>query len=135
MGVSPGPNGWLPGAPAMNEKVLGIMQKAGGGDADDLLYLLFYPHTETGRAAGRQHLDHISTRLNAGGPAVPETTAQGMFTAVSQLLELTPEQVQAELEAIKRPLLYICGQHDVMVPAYNSWAAIPYLDAATFLAA
>lgn len=125
-----GPNGWLPGAPAMNEKVVDIMRKPGGGDADDLLYL-FYPDTEAGRAAGRRHLDHISTRLNAGGPAVSETTAQGMFAAVSQLLEVTPEQVRAELEAIKHPLLYICGQHDVMVPAYNSYAALQHLDAAT----
>jgi pimeloyl-ACP methyl ester carboxylesterase len=109
-----GPTGWVPGAPEASQEVLGIMAKP-DADLEDTLYL-FYPETDAARACGREHFAHVSTRLAADGPAVSETAAQGMLAAVGQVLAAPFDQVQAELEAIKHPVLYANGLHDVMVP-------------------
>ncbi|MFJ9713260.1 alpha/beta fold hydrolase [Streptomyces sp. NPDC101234] len=126
-----GPAGWAPDAPPFNEKVLGIMNKP-DADAEDMLFL-FYPETDQGRAAGREHLSHVSTRLASGGPAVSETAAQGMLTAAAELLGRPFEEVQAELEAIKHPVLYANGVDDVMMPAHLSYVAVQHLDNATLV--
>jgi pimeloyl-ACP methyl ester carboxylesterase len=126
-----GPAGWVPGAPPMSEKVLGIMAKP-QFDTDDLMYL-FYPETDAARAAGREHFDHVSTRLAAGGPGVSEAAANGLLTAVGKLLQVPFDQTQAELEAIKHPVLYANGLHDVMIPAHASYVAIQHLDNATLV--
>ncbi|MEU1560293.1 alpha/beta hydrolase [Streptomyces mirabilis] len=126
-----GPAGWVPGAPDFSEKVLGIMNKP-DADRDDILYL-FYPETEAARAAGLDHFDDISTRLAEGGPAISEVAAQGMLTAVGALLAVPFDQVVAELEAIKQPVLYANGLHDVMIPAHNSYVAVQHLDNATLV--
>ncbi|MGW7426174.1 alpha/beta fold hydrolase [Streptomyces sp. NPDC054813] len=126
-----GPAGWVPGAPDFSEKVLGIMNKP-DADRDDILYL-FYPETDAARAAGLDHFDHISTRLAEGGPAISEKAAQGMLTAVGALLAVPFDQVVAELEAIKQPVLYANGLHDVMIPAHNSYVAVQHLDNATLV--
>ncbi|WP_411088654.1 alpha/beta fold hydrolase [Streptomyces sp. 061-3] len=126
-----GPAGWVPGAPDFSEKVLGIMNKP-DADRDDILYL-FYPETDAARAAGLDHFDHISTRLAEGGPAISEVAAQGMLTAVGALLAVPFDQVVAELEAIKQPVLYANGLNDVMIPAHNSYVAVQHLDNATLV--
>ncbi|MEU6196571.1 alpha/beta hydrolase [Streptomyces sp. NPDC047061] len=126
-----GPAGWVPGAPDFSEKVLGIMAKP-DADLEDVLFL-FYPETEAARASGLRHFDHVSTRLAAGGPAVSETAAQGMLTAAGALLAAPFEQVKAELEAIKQPVLYANGLEDVMIPAHNSYVAVQHLDNATLV--
>ncbi|MFC5955025.1 alpha/beta fold hydrolase [Streptomyces pratens] len=126
------PTGWVPGAPPMSEKVLGIMSKPDGGDLEDMLYL-FYPETDAARASGLTHVDHVSTRLAAGGPGVSEAAANGLLTAVGKVLEVPFEQVQAELEAIKHPVLYANGVHDVMLPAFASYVAVQHLDNATLV--
>jgi hypothetical protein len=74
----------VPGAPPFSEKVLGIMAKP-DPDLEDMLYL-FYPETDTARAAGKGHFEHVAPRLAAGGPAVSEAAAQGMLAAAGQLL-------------------------------------------------
>ncbi|MEU2926938.1 alpha/beta hydrolase [Streptomyces sp. NPDC007251] len=101
-------------------------------DRNDILYL-FYPETEAARAAGLEHFDRISTRLAEGGPAISEAAAQGMLTAVGALLAVPFDQVVAELEAIKQPVLYANGLNDVMIPAHNSYAAVQHLDNATLV--
>ncbi|MGW3828795.1 alpha/beta fold hydrolase, partial [Streptomyces sp. NPDC005071] len=126
-----GPAGWVPGAPDFSEKVLSIMNKP-DADRDDMLFL-FYPETEAARAVGLEHFDHISTRLAEGGPAISEVAAQGMLTAVGALLAVPFDQVRAELEAIKQPVLYANGLHDVMIPAHNSYVAVQHLDNATLV--
>ncbi|WP_369230620.1 alpha/beta fold hydrolase [Streptomyces sp. R21] len=126
-----GPAGWVPGAPDFSEKVLGIMNKP-DADRDDVLYL-FYPETEAARAAGLEHFDHLSARLAEGGPAISEAAAQGMLTAVGALLAVPFDQVVAELEAIKQPVLYANGLHDVMIPAHASYVAVQHLDNATLV--
>lgn len=127
-----GPAAWVPGAPPMSEKVLGIMSKPDGGDLDDATYL-FYPETDAGRAAAREHFAHVSTRLAAGGPGISEAAAEGLLTAVAKLLERPFERARAELEAIKHPVLYANGVHDVMIPAHASYVAVQHLDSATLI--
>lgn len=126
-----GPTGWVPGAPEASQKVLGIMAKP-EADLEDTLYL-FYPETEAARASGHEHFAHVATRLAAGGPAVSEAAAQGMLAAVGQVLAAPFDQVQAELESIKHPVLYANGLHDVMVPAHASYVAVQRLADATLL--
>ncbi|MFF0042706.1 alpha/beta fold hydrolase [Streptomyces mirabilis] len=126
-----GPAGWVPGAPDFSEKVLGIMAKP-DADLEDMLYL-FYPETDTARAAGHEHFGHVSTRLAAGGPPVSEEAAQGMLAAAGALLVAPFDEVQAELEAIKQPVLYANGLNDVMIPAHNSYVAVQHLDNATLV--
>ncbi len=43
------------------------------------------------------------------------------------------EQVRANLETIKQPVLYANGVHDVMVPALASYVAVQHLDSATLV--
>ena len=126
-----GPAGWVPGAPDFSEKVLGIMAKP-DADLEDMLYL-FYPETEAARAAGLEHFDHVSPRLAAGGPAVSEVAAQGMLAAAGALLAVPFDEVRAELEAIKHPVLYANGLEDVMIPAHNSYVAVQHLADATLV--
>jgi pimeloyl-ACP methyl ester carboxylesterase len=111
------PTGTVPDAPPMSEKVLGIMAKP-DPDADDLLYL-FYPETGKARAAGREHLDHVSTRLAAGGPGISKKAAAGLLSTVGKLLAVPFDEVRANLEAIKHPVLFANGR-----PAGHSSAAL-----------
>ncbi|MEU6352686.1 alpha/beta hydrolase [Streptomyces sp. NPDC047072] len=126
-----GPAGWVPGAPPFSERVLGIMAKS-DPDLEDMLYL-FYPETDAARAAGKEHFEHVATRLAAGGPAVSEAAAQGMLAAAGQLLTAPFDEVRAELEAIKQPVLYANGLNDVMIPAHNSYVAAQHLDHVTLV--
>jgi pimeloyl-ACP methyl ester carboxylesterase len=126
-----GPAGWVPDAPPFSEKVLGIMAKP-DADLEDMLYL-FYPETDRARAAGHEHFAHVSTRLAGGGPAVSEAAALGMLTAAATLLAAPFDQVVAELEAIKQPVLYANGLDDVMIPAHNSYVAVQHLADATLV--
>jgi pimeloyl-ACP methyl ester carboxylesterase len=116
----------------MSEKVLGIMVKP-DADEHDLLYL-FYPDTEAARAAGLDHLTKVSTRLAAEGPAVSETAASRQLEAIGKALSVPFEQVRSNLHAIKQPVLYANGMHDVMIPAVASYVAVEHLDSATLLA-
>ncbi|MDF9816737.1 alpha/beta hydrolase [Streptomyces sp. SPB162] len=126
------PTAWAPGAPAMSEKVLGIMTKPGGGDQEDMLYL-FYPETNAARASGFSHFENVSTRLGPGAAVVSDATADGQVTAATQILTTPFEQVAAELETIKQPVLYANGVDDVMLPAFGSYAAVQHLDNATLV--
>ncbi|MYV54065.1 alpha/beta hydrolase [Streptomyces sp. SID3212] len=129
-GSSPGAP--VPGAPAMSDRVRAIMEKPGGGAPDDVLYL-FFPETDAGRAAGRQHLAHVSTRLRAGGPAISDEAARGQLTAVAKLQSVPFDQVRSHLESIKQPVLYANGVQDVMIPALASYVAVQHLDSAVLV--
>jgi pimeloyl-ACP methyl ester carboxylesterase len=125
------PVGPVPGQPDMNPDVVAIMAKE-ESTADDLLFL-FYPETEAARARGVDHLEHVSTRLAAGGPQVSETAAMGQLTAVAGILATPFDGVRASLESIKQPVLYANGVHDVMIPAIASYVAVQHLDDATLV--
>ncbi|MFL5998019.1 MAG: alpha/beta fold hydrolase [Streptomyces sp.] len=127
-GSSPGR---VPEAPPLREKVQDIMAKP-DADANDLLFL-FYPETDAGRAAGVEHLTKVSTRLAAGGPAVSETAAVRQREAIAKYMAVPFEQVRANLETIKQPVLYAGGVLDVIAPALASYVAVQHLDSATLV--
>ena len=122
------PGGQIPDAPGLSEDVLGIMTKA-EADADDLLYL-FYPATDSARAAGFDHLAKVSRRLAAGGPAVSQEAAMAQLAAIGQASSVPFDKVRSDLEAIKQPVLYANGVHDVMISALASYVAVQHLDSA-----
>jgi pimeloyl-ACP methyl ester carboxylesterase len=122
------PGGQIPGAPGLSEDVLGIMTKT-EADADDLLYL-FYPATDSARAAGFDHLAKVSNRLAAGGPPVSQAAAMAQLAAIGQVLSVPFDIVRSNLEAIKQPVLYANGVHDVMISALASYVAVQHLDSA-----
>ena len=122
------PGGQIPDAPGLSEDVLGIMTKT-EADADDLLYL-FYPATDSARAAGFDHLAKVSRRLAAGGPAVSQEAAMAQLAAIGQVSSVPFDKVRSNLEAIKQPVLYANGVHDVMISALASYVAVQHLDSA-----
>ena len=122
------PGGQIPDAPGLSEDVLGIMTKA-EADADDLLYL-FYPATDSARAAGFDHLAKVSRRLAAGGPAVSQEAAMAQLAAIGQVSSVPFDKVRSNLEAIKQPVLYANGVHDVMISSLASYVAVQHLDSA-----
>lgn len=123
--------GTVPGMPRMSEKVLGIMANP-KADEDDLLYL-FYPGTDAARAAGYEHVTHLSTRLSAGGPPVSEAAAMRQLEAIGKYVAVPFVQVRSSLESIEQPVLYANGMQDVMVPALASYVAVEHLRNATLL--
>ena len=122
------PGGQVPGTPDLSEKVLRIMAKP-DADENDLLYL-FYPDTDSARVAGFEHLAKVSARLAAGGPAVSEKAAMAQLAAIGQILSVPFDKVRSNLEAIKQPVLYANGVHDVMISALASYVAVQHLDSA-----
>lgn len=122
------PGGTIPGAPETNARVFEIMVKE-EPTTDDILYL-FYPDDEAGRAAGHEHFANVSTRMNAGSPDVSDEAADGLFKVSEQILGAPLEQITANLDSIKHPVLYANGMQDVMVPALGSFLATQHLDSA-----
>lgn len=125
------PVGPVPGQPDMEPRVLSIMAKP-DADAEDLLYL-FYPETEAGRAAGLEHLAKVFVRLGTAGPPVSEEAALGQLQAVAKILAVPFDEARATLEAVKQPVLYANGVHDVMIPALASYVAVQHLQSATLV--
>jgi pimeloyl-ACP methyl ester carboxylesterase len=117
--------GGVPGAAPLSDKVLGVMTKQ-EADENDLLSL-FYPDTDATRAAGFEHLANLKTRLAAEGPPVSETAAMRQLEAIGKIMAVPFEQVRSNLEAIKQPVLYANGIHDVMISAVASYVAVEHL--------
>ncbi|WP_042391625.1 alpha/beta fold hydrolase [Streptacidiphilus carbonis] len=126
------PGGTVPGAPAPNEKVRATMTKP-EVTGDDLVFL-FFPETETGRAAGYAHLTRVATRLATGVPEVSEVAAMGQIAAIQKDASIPFEQVRANLATIRQPVLYATGMQDVMIPALAAYTAVQHLADATLVA-
>lgn len=125
------PGGQVPGAPAPDPTVRATMTKP-EVTADDLVYL-FFPGTETGRAAGHEHIARLATRLATGGPGVSEAAGQGQLTAIAKNASIPFDQVRAELETIDQPVLYATGMRDAMIPAVAAYTAVQHLPNATLV--
>ena len=54
----------------------------------------------------------------------------GQLAAIGQVPAVPFDQVRANLEAIKQPILYATGVNDAMIPALASYAAVQHLDSA-----
>ncbi|MFF7276475.1 alpha/beta hydrolase [Streptomyces griseorubiginosus] len=125
------PGGTVPGAPAPDPKVRATMTKP-EVTGDDLVFL-FFPETETGRAAGHAHLARVATRLATGIPGVSEAAALGQLTAIGKDAAIPFDQVREDLESIRQPVLYATGMKDAMIPALAAYTAVQYLTDATLV--
>jgi pimeloyl-ACP methyl ester carboxylesterase len=121
-------DGRVPGAPAPDPKVRAILGRPEVGP-DDLVYL-FFPDTETGRAAGHAYL---ASRLAAGRPEVSEAAGANQFAAIGKSAELPFDRTEADLETIAHPVLYATGMRDVMIPALGAYVAVQHLADATLV--
>ena len=100
---------------------------------DDWVYL-FFPETDTGRAAGHEHLARVATRLATGLPDVSEAAAMGQITAIAKDAAIPFEQVRADLASIHQPVLYATGMQDAMITPLASYTAVQHLPNATLVA-
>ncbi|MCC3331397.1 alpha/beta fold hydrolase [Nocardia abscessus] len=125
------PGGQTPAAPAPDAKVFATMTKP-EVTGDDLVYL-FFPETDTGRAAGHDYLARVATRLATGGPGVSEAAGKGHITAIGKNASIPFEQVRADLENLDQPVLYATGLRDIMTPAVVSYTAAEHTGHATLL--
>ncbi|MFF4014132.1 alpha/beta fold hydrolase [Streptomyces sp. NPDC001843] len=126
------PGGTVPGAPDPNPKVRATMTKP-EVTGDDLVFL-FFPETDTGRAAGHAHLARVATRLATGLPEVSEAAAMGQITAIAKDAAIPFDQVRADLAAIRQPVLYATGMQDAMITPLASYTAVQHLPSATLIA-
>lgn len=126
------PGGTVPGAPDPDPKVRATMTKP-EVTGDDLVFL-FFPQTDTGRAAGHEHFARVATRLATGVPGVSEAAALGQITAIAKDAAIPFEQVRADLAAIRQPVLYATGMQDAMITPLASYTAVQHLPSATLVA-
>jgi pimeloyl-ACP methyl ester carboxylesterase len=126
------PGGTVPGAPDPDPRVRTTMTKP-EVTGDDLVFL-FFPETDTGRAAGYEHLARVARRLATGLGEVSEAAARGQITAIAKDAAIPFEQVRADLESIRQPVLYATGMQDVMIPALAAYTAVTHLPDATLVA-
>jgi len=113
-----GPGG-VPHAPAAPDKVWEVAFKA-VNDESDFLYL-FFPQTPEGIDAGRNHLSRLWKRTEPAEPVVTMAGVKQMIAAFGRLRET--DAMYPQLEALSMPVLYANGVDDVMIHAFNSYAA------------
>lgn len=113
-----GPGG-VPDAPAAPGKVWEAAFKP-VNDAGDFLYL-FFPETEAGIAAGREHLGRLGHRTEPAGPMVTEAGFKAMVAAFGTFRG--DEAIYPRLGELTLPILYANGVDDVMIHPFNSYAA------------
>lgn len=115
-GSSPG---GVPNPPPTPAKVWEVAGKP-VNDAEDFLYL-FFPETPEGRSAGFAHLARLGKRSEAPVPPVGLPSVKMQVAAIGALQ--TRDGMYPRLAEVQQPVLLANGVHDVMVPAYNSFAA------------
>lgn len=113
-----GPGG-VPDAPVAPGKVWEVAFKAVNDD-EDFLYL-FFPETPVGIAAGREHLARLGHRAESAGPMVSEAGFKAMIAAFGKFRG--DEAIYPRLDQLNMPILYANGVDDVMIHAFNSYAA------------
>jgi pimeloyl-ACP methyl ester carboxylesterase len=117
-----GPGG-VPNAPMAPAKVWEVAPKPVNDD-EDFLYL-FFPHTSQGRAEGRKHLARLNKRVD---PPIPPTRPESYAAMLTALKGgRGPDSTYPRLRALEQPVLFANGVHDIMVSAYNSYAAVERL--------
>ncbi|MCR5857469.1 alpha/beta fold hydrolase [Mesorhizobium sp. J428] len=110
-GSSPGA---VEGGPEPHPRVSQVMTKP-ENDEDDFLFL-FYPETETAKSAGRNSLARIRNQPDRG----PNVSAPG-FTGQIKAIMSWPGSL-SRADEFRLPMLIANGAHDVMLPAYRSYA-------------
>lgn len=113
-----GPGG-VPGAPTPPDRV---WQAAGKpvNDEADFLYL-FFPETDVGIAAGRAHLVRLGHRSEPPEAMVSQAGVEAMIAAFGKFRG--DDAIYPRLAELRLPVLYANGTDDVMIHAFNSYAA------------
>lgn len=109
-GSSPG---GITDGPQQHPRVPEVMSHA-SNDEDDFLFM-FFPETETARAAGRDYIKRLGA-MSGRGPAVTEASFRNQMKAF-----MTWKGVRERLRELTIPVLVANGQHDAMIPAYRSY--------------
>jgi len=109
-GSSPG---GIADGPQQHPRVPEVMSHASNND-DDFLFM-FFPKTETARAAGHDYLKRLGA-VSERGPVVTEASFRNQMKAF-----MTWPGVRERLPELTIPVLVANGQHDVMIPAYRSY--------------
>lgn len=110
-GSSPGV---VEGAPEPHPRVSQVMTKP-ENDEDDFLFL-FYPDTETAKSAGRDSLARIRNQPDRG----LNVSTAGFMTQIKAIISWPGSLSRAN--EFRQPMLVANGAHDVMLPAYRSYA-------------
>jgi pimeloyl-ACP methyl ester carboxylesterase len=108
--------GRVPDMPARPDKV----ERLGGKpvlDDEDYLYL-FFPDTDQARQAGLASLRRLDTRLDVSHAAVAPEASEAQVAAIGSYGTV----VWDRLGELTHPVLVANGAHDVMVPAFASYA-------------
>lgn len=113
-----GPGG-VPDAPKTPDRVWQVAGKPVNDDAD-FLYL-FFPETEDGVVAGQAHLARLEHRIGPAEPMVAEAGVKAMMAAFGKFRG--DDAIYPRLADLKLPVLYANGTDDVMIHAFNSYAA------------
>lgn len=109
-GSSPG---GITDGPKQHPKVQQVMGNPVNSEEDFLF--LFFPETDTARAAGRAYYARLR-QIEERGPPV---TAQSFMNQIKAFSSWPG--VRDRLGELKIPVLVANGQHDVMIPAYRSY--------------
>jgi pimeloyl-ACP methyl ester carboxylesterase len=115
----------VPNSPPAPAKVAEVATNPNSG-LEGLLYL-FFPATAEGRAAGMAHFGHMSENRRAE-PAIPPNKPD-VFRAQAIAIQTFRKSggVYAQLAGLKHRVLLANGMHDVMMPAFDSFAAAQQL--------
>lgn len=109
-GSSPG---GISDGPQQHPRVREVMTHPVNGEEDFLF--LFFPETDTARAAGQAHLRRLSSNSDRG----PPVSRLGFMNQVIAFSEWPG--VRDRLSSLVTPVLVANGQHDIMIPAYRSY--------------
>jgi pimeloyl-ACP methyl ester carboxylesterase len=109
-GSSPG---GISDGPKQHPKVQQVMGNPVNSEEDFLF--LFFPETDTARAAGRAYYARLQ-QIEDLGPPVTAASFMNQIKAFSSW-----SGVRDRLGELKMPVLVANGQHDVMIPAYRSY--------------
>jgi pimeloyl-ACP methyl ester carboxylesterase len=90
-------------------------------NVDEDFLFLFFGGSEARRAAGREHLARLHRRTQLPSPPTRMETVRAMGAALRGWSS-GEEGVFTRLAEIKQRVLVANGVHDVMVPAYDSFA-------------
>jgi pimeloyl-ACP methyl ester carboxylesterase len=123
--------GEVPGAPPPTEKALAIMMKP-EATVDDVVTLLF-PETDEARKLGYAHIARVSKRFATGKPTISTEATVAGVTAIGKVAALPLEQAQANLAALKCPVLFATGAKDWLVPAVASFFAVEHVGSQSVL--
>jgi pimeloyl-ACP methyl ester carboxylesterase len=115
----------VPNSPPTSAKVAEVATNPNSG-LEGLLYL-FFPETAEGRAAGMSHFGHMSKNRREE-PAIPPNKPD-VFKAQAIAIQTFRKSggVFTQLASLKHRVLLANGMHDVMMPAFDSFAAAQQL--------